>query len=138
MKIRLISMIVGCLILIGCGASNSEAEKAGAKAAEQWLSIVDSGAYAQSWAESAVFFQASISQNKWVKTLENVRQSLGANLDRSLVKAEYATTLPGAPDAEYVVVVFKASFKHKASAIETVTVAKSDEGRWKVAGYVFK
>ena len=138
MRLRIISIIVGCLILIGCSASNSESEKAGAQAAQQWLSIVDSGAYAQSWVESAVFFQANISQAEWVRKLENVRQSVGENLERSLVKADYTSTLPGAPDAEYVVAVFKASFKHKVNAIETVTVAMSDEGRWKVAGYFIK
>ena len=138
MKIRIISIIVGCLILIGCNASNSEAEKAGAQAAEQWLSIVDSGEYAQSWVESAAFFQANVSQTEWVKKLENVRQSFGASLDRSRAKAEYSSTLPGAPDAEYVVVKFEASFEQKAIAIETVTVVMSDEGRWKVIGYFIK
>jgi len=135
---RVLSIIVGCLLIISCSASNSEAEREGARSAEQWLTTVDSGAYAESWAESAVLFQSGIAQTEWVKILGKVRQPLGASLDRSLEKAKYASTLPGTPDGEYVVVTFSASFEKKAKAIETVTVAMSDEGKWRVVGYFIK
>ena len=135
---RVLSIFVGCLLLFSCSASNSEAEREGARSAEQWLTIVDSGAYAESWAESAVLFQSSIAQTDWVKILGKVRQPVGANLDRSLEKAEYTSTLPGTPDGEYVVATFSASFEKKAKAIETVTVAMSDEGKWEVVGYFIK
>ena len=69
MKIRVLSIIVGCLVLFGCNASISEVEK-GAQSAEHWLTIVDSEA-----------------------------------------------------------------FENKAKAVETVTVAMSDEGKWKITGY---
>ncbi len=135
---RVILMIVGCVMLLGCGASYSEAEKAGAYSAEQWLVIVDSGAFEDSWVESSTFFQSKVPQSEWVKMVGKARQPFGANLDRSLEDAEFSTTLPGAPDGEYVVAIFKASFEQKASAIETVTVARSDEGKWRVTGYFIK
>lgn len=135
---RVLSIFFGCLLLFGCNASSSEAEKIAAQSAEQWLTIVDSEAYEKSWSESADLFQSSISQTQWVKMLGKVRQPLGANSGRSLEKTEYATTLPGAPDGEYVVATFSASFEKKAKAIETVTVAMSDEGTWKLVGYFIK
>ena len=135
---RVLSIIIGCLLLFGCSASSSEAEKKGAQSAENWLTIVDSGAYEESWGESAALFQSSITQAEWVRILGKVRQPLGANLDRSLEKTEYASTLPGTPDGEYVVTTFSASFEKKTKATETVTVAMSDEGKWKVAGYFIK
>tara|TARA_B100000809_G_scaffold129085_1_gene127103 strand:- start:1964 stop:2242 length:279 start_codon:yes stop_codon:yes gene_type:complete len=57
--------------------------------------------------------------------------------ERSLDKTSYATSLPGAPDGEYVVSLFKSSYDNKESAIETVTVTKSEDG-WKVVGYFIK
>jgi len=51
--------------------------------------------------------------------------------------SEYRTTLPGAPDGEYVVIQFDSSFEHKESALETVTPVL-EEGKWKVSGYYIK
>ena len=138
MKMRVLSIIAGCLLLIGCNSSNSEVEQAGAQAAEQWLSVVDSGSYEESWIETAPLFQSHVSKTKWVEIIGNTRQPFGANLSRSLVKAEYSPTLSGAPDGEYVVSKFDSSFEQKASAIETVTVGLSNDGKWKVMGYFIK
>lgn len=52
--------------------------------------------------------------------------------------ARYRTSVPGAPDGEYVVVQFKTSFDKKAKAIETVTPMKDPDGQWRVAGYFIK
>jgi hypothetical protein len=138
MKVQFVSIITACLLLVGCSASISEAEKAGAQSAERWLTIVDRGAFKESWVESATLLQSKVSQSEWVKMLGNARQPFGANLSRTLEKAEYTSTLSGAPDGKYVVATFESSFEQKANAVETVTVALSDEGKWKVAGYFIK
>ncbi len=135
---RVLSIIVVCLMFFSCNASSSEAGKEGAHSAEQWLTIVDRGAYEESWVESAVLFKTNVAQTEWDKMLGKVRQPLGANLSRSMEKAEYTSSLPGAPDGEYVVATFKSSFEEKAKAVETVTVTKSDDGKWKVVGYFIK
>jgi hypothetical protein len=66
------------------------------------------------------------------------RAPLGKVLSRTLKSATYATSLPGAPDGEYVVVKFDTSFEKKQSAIETVTPMKDPDGRWRVSGYFIK
>jgi len=48
------------------------------------------------------------------------------------------TTLPGAPDGEYVVFQFNASFDQKAAAVETVTAIREKDGTWHVGGYFIK
>lgn len=48
------------------------------------------------------------------------------------------TSLPGAPDGEYVVIEFESSFEHKKSAIETVTPMNDKDGKWRVSGYYIK
>ena len=44
----------------------------------------------------------------------------------------------GAPDGEYVVIQFSASFAHKKSALETITPMLEKDGKWRVSGYYMK
>jgi hypothetical protein len=48
------------------------------------------------------------------------------------------TSLPGAPDGDYVVIRFATSFEKKKSAIETVTPMRERNGTWRVSGYYIK
>ena len=57
---------------------------------------------------------------------------------RTVQKSEHASTLPGAPDGDYVVFKFLASFEHKQSAIETLATMKDTDGHWRVIGYFIK
>jgi hypothetical protein len=47
----------------------------------------------------------------------------------------YRTSLPGAPDGEYVVMQFNTSYTQKKSAVETVTMVLDKDGKWHVAGF---
>jgi uncharacterized protein DUF4019 len=67
-----------------------------------------------------------------------VRKPLGKNLSRVVKSKKYSTSLPGAPDGEYVMIQFKASFESKKSAIETVTPMLGEDGLWRVSGYYIK
>ena len=128
--------IVSC---VGCSsASNSEAERAAVAAAEAWLSLVDVEKYAESWEEAAEFFKGAVQKEQWVQTMEAGRKPFGRNISRELKSKRYRTSLPGAPDGEYVVIQFKASFENKKSAIETITPMLDKEGKWRVSGYFMK
>jgi hypothetical protein len=59
-------------------------------------------------------------------------------LERRLISARYATSLPGAPDGEYVVIQYKTRFANKKNAIETVTPMKQRSGHWRVSGYYIR
>ena len=48
------------------------------------------------------------------------------------------TSMPGAPDGEYVVIQYSTNFQNKKSAIETVTPMKNKGGEWRVSGYYIK
>ena len=130
------------LLLIGmvsaCSESNPVAETAGSQASMAWLSIVDSGSYAASWQETAPAFQAQVTESDWVNTASGVSDPLGTLKSRLLAGTEYATSLPGAPDGEYVVTVFNTTFENKQEAIETVTTVKSEAGDWRVTGYFIR
>ncbi|MDE3068531.1 MAG: DUF4019 domain-containing protein [Verrucomicrobiota bacterium] len=133
-----------CAVLLagfasGCGPKAAPgAEKAATSAAQIWLAEIDASHYAQSWQKASVVFQSAVSEEKWQSALEAVRKPLGDLESRKLRSAQYATQLPGAPDGQYVVMQFEASFANKKSAVETVTFRLEKDGLWKAAGYFIK
>ena len=119
-------------------AQGAEKEKAALAAAREWLSIVDSGEYWLSWSEAAEYFRNAITDEQWVQSLKAVRKPLGKLISRDVKSTIYKTSLPGAPDCEYVVIQFKTTFENKHSAIETVTPMVDKDGNWRVSGYFIK
>ena len=140
MSRQIIFLLVLSLSLLGslAEAQNNEKEKTAVAAAEQWLSLVDEGKYDQSWKEAAKYFKNAVSQDKWYQSLQAVRNPLGKLISRKVKTQVYKTTLPGAPDGEYVVIQFETSFKNKKAAVETVTPMMDEDGVWRVSGYYIK
>ena len=93
-------------------ADNQPAMGLAARAAESWLRLVDAGRYRRSYKEASGYFQSRIDQQKWVATVEPVRKPLGQVISCKLAGAQYTTSLPGAPDAQYVVMQFDTSFQN--------------------------
>jgi hypothetical protein len=113
-------------------------EELAQQSAESWLALVDSGKYAESWDEASQLFKAAITKEKWQDALHAVRDPLGQVVSRKLKSATYKTSMPGAPDGEYVVIQYETSFEHKQSAIETITPILDKDGKWRVSGYFIK
>jgi hypothetical protein len=140
MSRQIIFLLILSLALMGslAEAQNTKKEKAAVVAAEQWLLLVDEGKYEQSWKEAAEYFKNAISQYKWHQSLQAVRNPLGKLISRKVKTQVYKTSLPGAPDGEYVVIQFETSFKNKKAAVETVTPMMDKDGVWRVSGYYIK
>ncbi len=129
--------------LLACGVFAeplvaASAPPAAVEAARSWLGLVDANEYGKSWQEAAAYFRRAISKDKWIQALNGARLPLGGLVSRKLKSAVYATSLPGAPDGEYVVIQFDAAFANKQMAIETVTPMKDPDGVWRVSGYFIK
>lgn len=125
--------------LSGCNsASNPQAETAAVTAANTWLALVDTEKYSESWDEAAQFFKGAVEKEQWIQAMQSGRKPFGQNISRELNSKNYRTSLPGAPDGEYVVIQFKASFENKKSAIETITPMLDKDGQWRVSGYFMK
>ena len=108
------------------------------KASGTWLALVDDGRYADSWEDAAGYFKSAVSAAQWEQMLSSVRKPLGDVVTRKLKSKEYMTSLPGAPDGEYVVIRYETSFTNKKTAIETVTPMLDKDNRWRVSGYFIK
>ena len=143
-RIWVLLSVVGILfvslpqIAKGITGDNTDKEKAAIAVAEKWLIMVDEGKYAESWKEAAEYFKTAVKQEQWEQLLQAGRKPLGKLVSRKVKSANYKTSLPGAPDGEYVVIQFKTSFENKKTGIETVTPMMDKDGKWRVSGYYIK
>ena len=100
-------------------------------AANDWLKQLDAKNWNESWEGTGKLFQSNLTQEQWAKTAQAVREPLGAVISRHILGVTKTTTLPGAPDGEYGVLTYSAAFTNKASAVETVILARDGE-QWKI------
>ncbi len=118
--------------------ADEAAEKRALEASDMWLKLSDNDRYSESWETAAELFRNAISKEQWSQSLNAVRKPLGKVLKRSVKSKQYATSLPGAPDGEYLVIQYETSFEKKKSSIETVTPMLEKDGKWRVSGYYIK
>ena len=108
------------------------------EAAQNWLDFADNCEYIATWFEAASYFQNTITAQQWETILQGVRQPLGKAIAREVNSEQYANSLPGVPDGEYVVIEYQTSFEYKKSALETVTLMLESQDLWRVAGYFIR
>jgi Protein of unknown function (DUF4019) len=137
---RILRLIIAGLILSGgiAMASDVGKEAAAVSVAEKWLATVDAREYASGWNEAAELFRNAISPEQWEQSIQAARKPLGKLISRKALTKVYKSSLPGAPDGEYVVIQFATSFENKKTAIETVTPMLDKDGKWRVSGYYIK
>lgn len=119
-------------------ATKPSPTKRAVMAAEQWLNLIDRGHYSRSWQRASGIFRRGVTPAKWLQSMNTFRKPLGKLLSRKLEVARSETSLPGTVDGHYVIMQFITSFANKKSAIETLTVVLSKNGKWKAAGYFIK
>jgi Protein of unknown function (DUF4019) len=124
--------------LIFATACSRDKTRAAQGAASEWLKLVDSGNYAQSWEEAANIMKANIAKEQWQAMLSRNRAPLGTLLSRKLTSVEYKEGLPGAPVGQYVVLQYESSFQNKASVLETATPTLDKDGTWRVSLYYIR
>ena len=117
---------------------HEEAEKQALAAAESWLALTDDGKYGESWEAAAEYLKNAVTKDDFAKSLRAARKPLGKLKSREVISKKYETSLPGAPDGQYVVIQFKSVFENKKSAIETVTPMLDKDKTWRVSGYYIK
>jgi hypothetical protein len=117
---------------------NTDAEKQALAAAESWLVLADDGKYGESWDAAAEYLKNTVTKEDFVKSLNAARRPLGKSKSREVKSKEYRTSLPGAPDGQYVVIQFTTSLENKKSAVETITPMLDKDGKWRVSGYYIK
>lgn len=104
-------------------------------AARAWLALTDRLDVAASWEAADSKFKNAISVDRWTTGLKQVRSPLGPLAQRTVLSTRFVKALPGFPDGDYAIVVFRTSFAQKTAARETVTLDLDSGGTWRVVGY---
>jgi Ethanolamine utilization protein EutJ (predicted chaperonin) len=118
--------------------ADSAAEDAALKASQAWLDLVDSGKYDASWDEAAMYFKNSVKKEEWNSTIKAVRDPFGKLVKRTIKSKQSVDSMPGAPDGNYLIIQYDASFENKKSAVETVVTMLDKDGKWRVSGYYIR
>jgi hypothetical protein len=123
-----------CILAAGCGLSKDEKNKA-VTAVTPWLELLDSKKFHESWVLTTEYFRGTISAARWTELMQAHRLPLGKTLSRSTKSVLPKTSLPGVPDADYIVIKFNTKFEKKKKAIETLITIVDSKGQIRVAGY---
>lgn len=115
----------------------TDKESAAVKAAAEWLKLVDAREYGKSWDACAPLFREKVSRQTWVENLPRSRAKHGAFKSRTLSAAASRTSMPGAPEGDYVAVRFLTDFD-KASGVEEVVTMTFVGGAWRPIGYLLQ
>jgi Protein of unknown function (DUF4019) len=128
-----------CVVLAWAAATpNASAisadDQAAPDAALRWLNLLDTGRYGQSFDELPPRIRISGKRETWVDWMLGRRASLGHARTRSFYRVVHTHKLSVAPDGDYQVIGFKASFDRKKDAAEALVLTK-ETGKWQVSGY---
>lgn len=105
---------------------------AAARAAEDFLKLVDESRWAESHAATGAEFRRLNTLAVWSEVSERVRPPLGKVLTRDLVGNEWVP----APPAGYRLIKFRSAYANGTQQTESLSLAWED-GAWKVAGITF-
>jgi Protein of unknown function (DUF4019) len=132
------------LTAFGCSAQHpapaptaESSTEAAQRVAAAWLPLIDAGRAKESWTAAAAAFRERVSAAQWRESLRSARAPLGAVTKRQLRWAAHTTTLPNAPQGDYVVIQYATDFAG-GRAIETVVTARDADGEWRAAGYFIR
>lgn len=110
----------------------AESEAAGAaRAAEDFLVLIDESKWAESYAATGAEFRRLNTLKAWTDVSARLRPPLGKVLTRNLVTNEYVP----APPQGYQLVKFASSYADGTNQIESVSLEWED-GAWRVVGIV--
>src|ERR1700692_1666048 len=79
-------------------AADQAAVDQATRAADRWLKLVDAGDDKKSFDTASFIFKSAGTEDQWAQRVGSVRKPLGALVSRKLKSAQYAASLPGAPD----------------------------------------
>ncbi len=143
-------VIILCILIVGISISRCDGQsdlsdnidpdkkKKAIQSAEEWLKLSDNGDFTSCWEMSSAYFKLVIPKDKLNQSMTAVRNPLGKLISRKLKSVKYATSLPGIPDGEYIIIEYNTTFGNKKSAVETIRPSLDKDGQWRVSAYFIR
>ena len=139
---RRITGVVGALALLPVLAAparaQDEAIEEAKTSARAWLLLQDGYDFDESWTRAGELLRTAVARKEWTAKWSVTRAPLGKVGSRGVKSAEYATTMPGAPDGEYVVLKYDTAFENNQTVEERLILRKEPDGLWRVASYFIR
>lgn len=107
-------------------------------AALDWLALADKHDYAATYKAAAARFRGQITAEKWAGALKQVQDQFGDVVDRTFVGARAVEPKPNDPQGTFTVIGFRTDFAKRKQGVETVTLEKEADGKWRVVGYLMQ
>ena len=80
-------------------------------AAVEFLGLIDSAKYAESWESSAGLMRDKVTRNDWIDKLNKARNLSGNLVQRVQKSASYATEAKDSPEGEYIMLIYESDFQ---------------------------
>jgi hypothetical protein len=112
-------------------------ELAAQRQALGFLGYLDHGRYADSYSYTGLLLRNQLDREAFASKVEQARANAGAIQSRELIDAGYTTSVPGAPQGQYVVLHYHSSFVKRPDTVETLTLVLS-KGYWRIDGWYIK
>ena len=135
--LRALAALAACAWIGGACAQDGRTSTVQA-AARDWVALTDRGEVGATWDAAGKQFNKAITRERWIETLTEVRKPFGPMVQRSTLSTTFPTSIPGAPEGEYAMVLFRTSFANRVDSRETVTLERESDGAWRVVGYVIQ
>jgi Golgi nucleoside diphosphatase len=135
MKALMLGLLMSFTLAFAASAT-PEQDKAVADG-KDWLALLDSKHYADSYTQASALFRSHGDQNSWATQIKSVRDQFGDLASRQVTKVDMEKSLPGAPDGNYAVITYQSDFAQKHQAVETL-VLTLEKDHWRAAGYFIK
>jgi Protein of unknown function (DUF4019) len=135
------NFMLACSVILmfgmaGCVSKISpEDEAAAVERAKAWLVVMDAGRYADGWRQASKFLRESVSEDKWMETMQAVRKPMGSLVTRKVKSTKFRRMMAHALKGKYLIIDFKTAFSKKPTAAESITQIKEKDGVWRVGGY---
>jgi uncharacterized protein DUF4019 len=136
---RLAFALLAAILLAQPAGADEKADRDAAVAAateraERWVHAMDEHRYAEAWSQQAAVVKEGRTEREWVAEFSGPREALGKTVMRELKAADFSTRVRGAPQGEYVTVVYLTKFTNIPLAAETILLSR-ENGQWLIGGY---
>ena len=131
---------VALLALAACGPALGQDPRTSETqyVARDWLKLTDAGDAQTAWQTAGKKFQAAMTPAQWTQALAAQRAPQGALLQRTLNGSEFRRDFPKQPAGEFALLQFRSTFANRSVVIESVSLEREGDGRWRVVGYALR
>jgi len=132
MRALLLGLLMAVTVTFAASAGPVE-DKAQADGKE-WLALLDSKHYADSWSQASALFRQKVDQATWSTQVKSVRDECGDLVSRKVSKVDPRKSLPGVPDGDYILLTYQSDFTKEQQLTETLVLTREND-HWRAAGY---